>query len=352
MGLPSTLMQSANAAGALLGLEAGKRFPVPSLRPVATAELNLSAKSDEVVALFKAGRHTDAIDLFLATWTGQPKVVQDALDRLVGARVNACYAPPPGASPATLAALTRLSSITITVPKMPLTAQVLLLNQQQRHDVYGSIVEIRGTPDAILALKRGNRVILGLRQDQSTLSAHGQGPYNDRFVVLWQQATERRVEIFLTANTQPTAQYDGNQRKNKAIIFRRADGLDVTGDNIPELGRLSEGTYELLRTTHHNPTSAGTNFSLRPTPAAVASGQNRIERDSNHDGFFDERDGANGLRRFSDLNDTFKIHSGSKANTDSSGCQTIAPADYSRFATAVIGSAQNRYQYTLTRVQP
>ena len=52
------------------------------------------------------------------------------------------------------------------------------------------------------------------------------------------------------------------------------------------------------------------------------------------------------------MNETFKIHSGSRSNTDSAGCQTIHPDHYLAFIGAVTSSRQQtRWQYVLTSTQ-
>lgn len=258
-----------------------------------------------------------------------------------------CYAPPTGSGTATVT-LARIAFARFAAPRMPDPGQMTALTEQQRHEVYASMVEVKGSAAANAAAVAGSRVVLGLRSSQSTLVNKGQGQYTDRIIVLRRQGRTRTASVFMAANTQPTAQYDGDQRNAPGIIFRRADGEDITKDGIPELGRLTAGTYALLATTHHNPKAAGTNFSRRPTGAAVTAGANQVERDSNHDGLFNATD----PNRFSPLNDTFKIHSGSRANTDSSGCQTIAPGDFIRFSNAVQGGGQTVWQYVLIEVQP
>lgn len=333
----------------------------PSLRPPSLGEMtartrlqsgagptiDLFQTADDIVTLFKAGDIAEAIVDLERARRGRSQVVQDTLDRLVSARSPLCYAPPAG-SGAAVATLARIAFARYAAPRMPDAGQMTALTEQQRHDVYASMVEVRGSGAANAAAAAGNRVILGLRLSQSTLVKGGQGQYTDRIIVVRRQGRTRNSEVFMAANTQPTAQYDGNQRKTPGIIFRRADGEDITKDGIPELGRLTTGTYALLATTHDNPKTAGTNFSLRPTPAAVAAGANQVERDSNHDGLFTATD----PNRLSPLNNTFKIHSGSRANTDSSGCQTIAPSDFLRFSNAVKGGTQTVWQYVLTEVQP
>jgi hypothetical protein len=104
----------------------------------------------------------------------------------------------------------------------------------------------------------------------------------------------------------------------------------VNGDGVRDLGRLTEGSTEMQATTHPRRGLAD-EFSLRPTAAAIAAGSRRIERDSNGDGWFDSRD-THGVQ---DLNRTFKMHRGSRENTDSAGCQTIHTVDYDDFLRVV-----------------
>ena len=215
------------------------------------------------------------------------------------------------------------------------------------YDIYSSIVEVRGNQAAVDALNGHRRVILGLRVDTSTLANRGRGIYDDRLVVLakGRNGAPPSVEQFMRVTTEPTAQYDGNQRNTPGIVFRRAEGENVSGDAQPELGRLAAGTIEMQETTHANPSGAGTNFSLRPTDAAVAGGAHGVDRDTNHDGDFNALDS----RGSTALNNTFKIHSGSRSNTDSAGCQTIHPDDYRRFRNAVTADpTQTHWYYVLS----
>nr|WP_193725606.1 XVIPCD domain-containing protein [Xanthomonas campestris] len=272
-----------------------------------------------------------------------------------------------------------------------------VLSDRQKYDVYASIAQARGNTAADQSLATpGQRVILGLRQENSTLdamedSAHpaqraadnpatardesrgGSGVYNDRLVVLWKDAdgTPHVVESN-RANTEPTAQYDHhagntgarplgeggreNRRFDPSPGFesitrpRKIEGDDVNADGVRDLGRLHDGTIEMQRAQHPNPLLAGTlDDALRPSQAAVTAGREMVQRDSNADGWFDQTD-VNGTQ---DLNDTFKIHRGSRGSTDSAGCQTIHADDYDAFMDAVQGNpAQTRWQYVLTSTAP
>lgn len=307
-----------------------------------------------VADLFRAGRSGEAVVALDAARQGQPQAVQDALDRMVSTRLQGSLDPSPSpglqsmyASPAEIGStIRRINEAGSHPPSMPDTAN---LSDQQKYDVYSSIVETRGTQASHDALEAGDRVILGLRNETNTLANKGQGVYDDRLVVLARDTDgTMHVQEFNRTSTEPTAQYDGNQSANPDVTFRRSEGDDITGDGVPELGRLAQGTTELIETTHANPRSAGTSFSLRPSAAAVADGAGRVERDANHDGLFNADD-VNGVV---DLNNTFKIHSGSRTNTDSAGCTTLHPDDFGSFRSAVKADAsQTRWQYVLTTTQ-
>jgi hypothetical protein len=236
------------------------------------------------------------------------------------------------------------------------------------------MVATRGNEAARTALANGDRVILGLRREDSTLatgqlgqahllqaddpatrsvdeSQRGTGVYNDRLVVLWNNADGTRgLHETLRASTDPTAQYDDHYASDKSVPYRRAEGSDVNEDRIPDLGRLAPGTIEMGKAKHG---SGGLKHdALRPTDAAVDAGSDMVQRDTNGDGRFDAND-VNGVQN---LNNTFKIHSGSRNNTDSAGCQTIHRDDYAPFVkNSQIGLEkpnQSSWQYVLTHTTP
>jgi hypothetical protein len=70
----------------------------------------------------------------------------------------------------------------------------------------------------------------------------------------------RGSEEFDAFNTEPTALYDANQRRNTNINFSRGEEEDVTGDNIPEIGRLSNGAHEMHRLLSQRDTNRLTNL--------------------------------------------------------------------------------------------
>ena len=358
--------------------------------PTTATDIDIHATANRVTALLQQHRGADALRLLEQERRGERPAVQEALDRYVAA-----------AAPEQLAALRQRDGLAAAeaaalaptlarlqhakdAPRMPVyqdaTAaaptppnELVGLTDAQKHDVYASMVEARGATAAHDALaRRGERVVLGLRNENSTLATGGtteqtgKGVYNDHLVVLWTDAAgARHVQVNAMANTEPTAQYDHHAgsngrrplaeggtvaRRDASPGFegvrnpRKVEGTDVNGDGVRDLGRLAAGTIEMERTTHPNPRGGAADFSLRPTAAAVRNGAHGVQRDTNADGRFD----ANDRQGADDLNNSFKIHRGSTNSTDSAGCQTIQGAGYDRFVTAVSGGTQRTWQYVLT----
>jgi hypothetical protein len=358
----------------------------------ARAPLDISASADLVVGLLNANQRVEAMRLLERQREGQPDIVQDALDRMVSYRgrdalgrmeADVIRSMDPVSDPDAAMVYTNLGRLGLAAgqPRFPTEADVATLTDTQRYDVYASIIETRGNDAARESLRNGDRIVLGLRQENSTVdsatrdqpnavavddpatpadeSRRGTGVYDDRVVVLGRRTPEGggapEVWQFGNANTEPSAQYDhhaqGRDRQEPYthVQRRRAEGEDVNGDGVRDLGRLREGTVEMLATTHPRPGGGRDDFSLRPTPEAVAANPLGVQRDTNADGRFDHND-TNGLQP---LNNTFKIHRGSQGNTDSAGCQTIRGAEYDDFVAAVRGNpGQTRWQYVLTETVP
>lgn len=354
--------------------------------------LDISASADQVVTLLNANQRVEAMRLLERQREEQPEAVRDALDRMVSYRgrdalgrmeADVIRSMDPVSDPDAAMVFTNLGRLGLAAgqPRFPTEAEVAALTETQRYDVYASIIETRGNDAARESLRNGDRIVLGLRQENATVdsatrdqpntvatddpatpvdeSRRGTGVYDDRVVVLGRRSPEGggapEVWQFNSANTEPSAQYDHHaQGRDRVEPYthvqrRRAEGEDVNGDDVRDLGRLREGTVEMLATTHPRPGGGRDDFSLRPTPEAVAATPQGVQRDTNADGRFDHND-TNGLQP---LNNTFKIHRGSLGNTDSAGCQTIRGADYDDFVAAVRGNPdQSRWQYVLTETVP
>ncbi len=137
-------------------------------------DLDIRATADQISALFNANRQAEALRMLDVRRQGQAEIVRDALDRYVGAASAGAIANqqqgPVVAADASV--LQRLQLAASNQPASPPQAQMAALSDAQRYDVYASIVQVRGNEAAHEALSRPNeRVVLGLRQENSTLAA-------------------------------------------------------------------------------------------------------------------------------------------------------------------------------------
>ncbi|MEW8625190.1 MAG: hypothetical protein AB2551_05520 [Candidatus Thiodiazotropha sp.] len=348
-GSANTFVANQSLATHYLSGSAQTSFSTPPRTNQATAQ--------QVANLFRQGRQGEAVALLNNQKQGQPPAVQQALDRMVSAELQYSISPNAAqnnqslfASPAEIGtAIRQINEAGSQPPEMPDTST---LSDQQKFDVYASIVQTRGDQSAQDDLANGNSVIVGLRSETGTLENNGQGVYDDRIAVISRDTNGTvHVEEFNQVSTEPTAQYDANLANHPDNRFRRSVGEDVTGDGIRDQGRLAAPqTIQMYEDTHRNPASAGgTDFALRPTPQAVNQGQGGVERFTAGTGYVDNSNPA----ATDDLNRTFKIHSGSRTNTDSAGCTTIHPNDYVRFEDSIrTNPGQTTWNYLLTEVSP
>lgn len=325
--------------------------------PLSSPVRSNQAVAQEVANLFRQGRQGEAVAVLNNQKQAQPPAVQQALDRMVSAELQYSISPNSAynglnlfASPAEIgAAIRQINEAGSEPPEMPDTST---LSDQQKFDVYASIVQTRGDQAAQNDLANGNSVIVGLRAETNTLENRGRGVYDDRIAVISRDANGTvHVEEFNQVSTEPSAQYDANLASHPDNRFRRPVGVDVTGDGIRDQGRLATPqTIQMYEDTHRNPVSAGgTDFALRPTQLAVNQGQGGIERFTAGTGYVDNSNPATN----DDLNRTFKIHSGSRTNTDSAGCTTVHPNDYVRFENSIrTNPGQTTWNYLLTEVSP
>ncbi|WP_448674607.1 hypothetical protein [Pseudoxanthomonas mexicana] len=344
--------------------------------PTDATDIDIRAVADRVIAQMRQAQPDQALHLLETERQGERRVVREALDRYVsvGARAQIDEIHQSGGlrSPEFVPALERLRQAGLP-PRVPdyngreinEPNELVGLTTAQKFDVYASIVATRGSPAASDALQNEESVLLGLRKETSTLASmgdrdsRGTGVYDDHIVVLRKQANgERHVFIADRASTEPTAQYDeraepGPLREHTPYVnvaWRRSEGEDANRDGISDLGRLAEGTIEMADADHLNPRLAGTADAFRPSAEQLRAPRDvhRVQRDTNGDGWFTQDD-INGVQ---DLNRSFKIHSGSRANTDSAGCQTIHPEDYLAFNNAARANPQQTsWQYVLTSTE-
>ncbi len=352
--------------------------------PTDPTRIDIVASAGRVTELIRNGHVEEGLRLHEQIGEAERPVVREAMDRYVAAEaLQHVWERALGGEldPELRPTLSRLQQA-LGPPRMPDYSHVpgepnelAGLTEAQIHDVYASVVHTRGNDAARQELQQeGRSVLLGLRRENSTLASReggreGTGVYDDQVIVLSRTSEgENRVFITARASTEPTAQYShhagsdgdrdfaggGKERRRIApaagyeeIRPRAINGEDVNGDTLWDIGRLAEGTNEMMIAEHRNPASAGTRQAFRPSPEQLTSDRRAggVQRDTNGDGYFNDAD-VNGIQ---DLNESFKIHSGSRSNTDSAGCQTIHPEDYLRFIRAATNNPQQtRWQYVLT----
>lgn len=358
--------------------------------PHTPTDIDIRASADHVIDRLQAGQYVEAIRLLEGARVNERLVVQEALDRYVASGAGSGLdrlGVVESLTTEDLRVVQRLQAAT-GAPRLPSHGrshgevdEFTGLTEAQTYDVYASMAEVRGAQTAKDALGLDHHsVLLGLRRETPTwasgdgLGRAGTGVYDDRIVVLTRDSGQRSVFVADRASTEPTAQYSHHAGSNGQRAFsgrgageetrvlaarpgyegvtrpRKIEGEDVNGDTMRDLGRLAEGTIELIAARHGNPARAGTNDAFRPSQAYLDSDQGLggVQRDTNGDGYFTSAD-ENGVQN---VNPTFKIHSGSRNNTDSAGCQTIHPDDYQDFISAAKSNpAQTRWLYVLTSTE-
>lgn len=207
------------------------------------------------------------------------------------------------------------------------------LSDEHKHNLYLNYIRraTSGGATAISDLEVGKRVILGLRVTTSSRAASGGGTYDDRIIVLHNNAGVKTAREF-AGNTDPSSRYeDGYEHARKSL------GEDANSDGRLDLGRMPEGVYEFRKER------SGTYGNiLRPTSAIIA------ERDTNHDGAFNASDTVTNRAALSS-GQTMLFHKGGNSITGSAGCQTMPPATFERFWEAL--GSQRQFRYVLVKVQ-
>lgn len=199
--------------------------------PTIETDIDIRMAADRVIEHLRQGRYEAAFQVLDRERADERRVVQESLDRYVvaGARTELDQARRV-AAPEAIPVLERLHQAA-GPPRMPeynhrdanSPNELVGLTQEQKYDVYASIVETRGNQAAFNALRNEQSVILGLRKETSTVRSmddpripgvedrelrRGTGVYDDHIVVLRKDRDGNR-HWFLAdrASTEPTAQY-------------------------------------------------------------------------------------------------------------------------------------------------
>ena len=160
----------------------------------------------------------------------------------------------------------------------------------------------------------GYRNVLGVRVQTPISASNRGGSYDDFVWTLWISADGTKHATQYEANTEPSQRYEDHPRSG---------GQDANRDGRDDLGRLPTGVYTYANTLITRPVIGNV---FRLTEAQ------RIERDVNHDGYFNEADTAL-ITNPAAMNEgqTMHFHQGGRNITGSAGCQTMRPDVWTRF---------------------
>lgn len=169
------------------------------------------------------------------------------------------------------------------------------MSTEQKFDFYEGLSKQKG---GTLNLKPEARNIVSLRVPTDPSANGGKGIYNDKTAVLWvDKAGKKHVEEFVS-NLDPSAQYAGEGFRSDS-------------------GRIKAGNYKFEVSKRDNGSDC-----LRPVSTV---GVDRFQ--------------GGQFRATSERNDHMLFHQGADGNTQSAGCQTMAPSEWQKFWSAVSGGS-------------
>ncbi len=181
-----------------------------------------------------------------------------------------------------------------------------------KFDTFADIIHQYGNEAAAVDLASGKKVVVSVRHDTSVHVNDGKGEYDDRIVVIWQDESGAKHVREFAGNTDPSGRYeDGGRYQVKEI-----EGVDVNNDGRNDLGRLAEGTYRFEK-----------GRVLDRFTGYRATHDQVVERDSNHDGWFNSLD----TQASGQTNAGMHIHPGGNTITGSAGCLTMKPDVFNEF---------------------
>jgi hypothetical protein len=228
---------------------------------------------------------------------------------------------------------------------------LLGMSDVEKFDFYTRYIVAADAWEAQQELKKGRRVILGLRVPTNSRAREGAGIYDDRLVVLWRQEGQEVVREF-EANTDPSSMFeDGYEHADQKNATRKdAGGELLKGPDgraaraRGDLGQLPCGLYWYERSSRVTTklTPEGPVFTVKPALRPAKGIE--ANRDTNHDGVFDGRDSVSDRAALAS-GKSILFHSGGGTVTGSAACQTLRPVIFEAFL-ACLGT-QSRFCYLL-----
>ena len=190
------------------------------------------------------------------------------------------------------------------------------------------IINMLGDDAAKKDFAAGKKVVVGLRNETNVRDSLS-GAYDDTILVAWKDDQGRVRYVSLPTTTEPSGNYGEYPGATRAA---KGSTVDMNGDGVYDTGRLMDGDY---RYTKGQSAHLGTVY--RPDKTTP------VERDTNHDGWFNSSDSnridSKGAGR------SVLFHAGSRLSTGSAACQTMTGANFSAFQN-LLGS-QKSFSYVL-----
>lgn len=179
------------------------------------------------------------------------------------------------------------------------------------------------------------RNVLGSRKETAVSKDNELGSYDDAIWVFWLDKKNVKHSVKYRANTEPCYKYEK----------RGTDGQDADGDKKNDLGRLPLGVYTYKSAMEFSDRLKRDVFKMKK--------EYRVERDINHDGFFNAEDVKLIAKDREHLMmvDDMHIHQGGENSTWSAGCQTLPPVNWQSFVKDIgegRKAGQSVFTYVLT----
>lgn len=187
----------------------------------------------------------------------------------------------------------------------------LTLDDSDEINFYDTASQLYQQMGAIFDTTPDYRNVLGLRKFTPVTKENKKGLYDDSIWSLWISKKGIKHATEYESNTEPSYWYFGT------------DGQHANDDKKLDLGRLPTGVYK-YSTVMVSRDKLGMVFRLTQ--------EQRVERDINHDGNFDEADVKLITNESAMIEGrTMHFHKGNRDRTASAGCQTLRSDYWTRF---------------------
>lgn len=168
----------------------------------------------------------------------------------------------------------------------------------------------------------GWRNVIGFRKFTPMTKDVRPGVYDDMIIVAWLENVKQRDGTVETKKR--CVKYPANTDPNYRYLERGTDGKDANKDGKLDIGLLPSGIYIYSTTKGWSDTLNKLVFRMQK--------KNRVWRDINRDGYFNEEDEKLVTDESAMIADDMHIHMGGKTDTWSAGCQTMELSLFNKFS--------------------